>query len=365
MATIRKIKNGNRMVFQLDYIHPVTGKRRRPTYRTRKDAESMKSRITLVDDMRKNGFRDRFIDEVMGYNEINTLDELWNWYSKNMTSNLDFKTVDRYRNVIDSFIIVFGKDANITSLRKLNINGLMGINIYKQFRINQGRSKHTINSELKMMKVLCNAALEEDLIDINPIHKKDIFSNLVKKPKKVWHLPRELNAIMHSNYLTELHKDLVTLYILTGARRIELVGVNSKQPYKEFHWEHILWGQNAILMWKKRSSERTRVPMPKMAMDILWKWRSEGKSAPIPYSGNYISKKMNEISQITGIAFTCHDLRRLSGQILIKDSKSKELARQFYGHSDISVTENSYADFSDNEIKYAQGILERELTNLA
>ncbi|MDP7028493.1 MAG: hypothetical protein QF380_08835, partial [Candidatus Marinimicrobia bacterium] len=54
-----------------------------------------------------------------------------------------------------------------------------------------------------------------------------------------------------------------------------------------------------------------------------------------------------------------------SGQILVKDSKSKELAQEFYGHSDMSVTEDSYADFSDNEIKYAHGILEKELSKMA
>ena len=365
MAKITQIKRAGRIIYQLDYIHPMTGKRKRPSYENKKDAESMKDRVTLVIDMKNNGFKSRFIDDVMGYNDINTIDELWDWYSKNMTGDLDFKTVKRYKNVVDSFIAVFGNDANITGLRKFNNHGLMGINIYKEFRLSQGLSKHTINSELKMMKILCNAALEEDLIDINPIHKKDIFKNLVKSPKKIWDLPRELDLLLKSPYLTEFHKDLVTIYILTGARRAELIGMNTRQPYKEFHWEHVLWSQNAVMVWKKRSIERTKVPMPKTAMDILKKWYDQGKSSPIPHNGNWIWKRMHEISQITGISFSCHDLRRLSGQILVKDSKSKELARQFYGHSDMSVTEESYADFSDNEIRYAQEIIEKELANMA
>ncbi len=365
MAKIKKIYRYGRYLYQLDYIHPTSGKRKRPSFDNKKDAETMKDKITLINDMRKNGFRDMFIDTVMGYNDINTLDELWNWYSKNMTGNLDFKTIKRYKNVIDSFFSVFGKDANVTGLRKFDINGLMGINIYKQYRLNQGMSKHTINSELSMMKVMCNAALEEDMIDINPIHKKDSFKKLTKKPKKIWNLPIELKTLMSNPCLTEFHRDLVTLYIVTGARRAEFVGIISRQPYKEFHWEHVLWDQNAVMVWRKKAIDRTRVPMPKTAMDILKKWYSQGKLSPIPHNGNYVWRKMKEISQITGISFSCHDLRRLSGQILVKDSKSKELAQEFYGHSDMSVTEDSYADYTDNEIKYAHGILEKELSKMA
>jgi len=365
MAKIKKINRYGKNKYQLDYIHPTTGKRKRPSFDNKQEAEAMKSRITLINDMRKSGFKDVFIDNVIGYNDINTLDELWNWYSKNMTDNLDFKTIKRYKNVIDSFFSVFGKDANVTGLRKFDINGLMGINIYKQYRLNQGMSKHTINSELSMMKVMCNAALEEDMIDINPIHKKDAFKKLTKKPKKIWDLPTELETLMSNPCLTEFHRDLVTLYILTGARRAEFVGIISRQPYKEFHWEHVLWDQNAVMVWRKKAVERTRIPMPKTAMDILKKWYNQGESSPIPHNGNYVWKKMNEVSQITGISFSCHDLRRLSGQILVKDSKSKELAQEFYGHSDMSVTEDSYADFTDNEIKYAHGILEKELSKVA
>ena len=365
MAKIKKINRYGKNKYQLDYIHPTTGKRKRPSFDNKQDAEAMKSRITLINDMRKSGFKDVFIDNVIGYNDINTLDELWNWYSKNMTDNLDFKTIKRYKNVIDSFFSVFGKDANVTGLRKFDINGLMGINIYKQYRLNQGMSKHTINSELSMMKVMCNAALEEDMIDINPIHKKDSFKKLTKKPKKIWNLPIELKTLMSNPCLTEFHRDLVTLYIVTGARRAEFVGIISRQPYKEFHWEHVLWDQNAVMVWRKKAVERTRIPMPKTAMGILRKWYNQGESSPIPHNGNYVWKKMNEVSQITGISFSCHDLRRLSGQILVKDSKSKELAQEFYGHSDMSVTEDSYADFTDNEIKYAHGILEKELSKVA
>ena len=365
MAKIKKINRYGKNKYQLDYIHPTTGKRKRPSFDNKQEAEAMKSRITLINDMRKSGFKDVFIDNVIGYNDINTLDELWNWYSKNMTDNLDFKTIKRYKNVIDSFFSVFGKDANVTGLRKFDINGLMGINIYKQYRLNQGMSKHTINSELSMMKVMCNAALEEDMIDINPIHKKDSFKKLTKKPKKIWNLPIELKTLMSNPCLTEFHRDLVTLYIVTGARRAEFVGIISRQPYKEFHWEHVLWDQNAVMVWRKKAIDRTRVPMPKTAMDILKKWYSQGKLSPIPHNGNYVWRKMKEISQITGISFSCHDLRRLSGQILVKDSKSKELAQEFYGHSDMSVTEDSYADYTDNEIKYAHGILEKELSKMA
>ena len=81
-------------------------------------------------------------------------------------------------------------------------------------------------------------------------------------------------------------------------------------------------------------------------MDILRKWKDQENEKPLPFAYKKLRGLIADISSITGIDFTCHDLRRLKAQLAEEENGDIQLAGYAIGDTTQSVVSNHYAPVS-------------------
>ena len=72
---------------------------------------------------------------------------------------------------------------------------------------------------------------------------------------------------------------------------------------------------------------------------------------PLDFSYSKLRKDIISISKITGIQFTCHDLRRLHAQIVERQTGDMQKVATSIGDKSVEVAERHYAGVSMNTQK--------------
>jgi hypothetical protein len=110
MATIRKREGKKGVSWQIDYFDP-NGKRVRPSFKKKKDAEAeLGKRVSLIAEK-------RYLDVKKDYNT--TLKELLDKYTENHQHQASFKS---WKEVcLENFKTYFGKDSLLANIRYVNI----------------------------------------------------------------------------------------------------------------------------------------------------------------------------------------------------------------------------------------------------
>ena len=139
---------------------------------------------------------------------------------------------------------------------------------------------------------------------------------------------------------------MVTLYVYTGARAKELVGYNYLNRDKELKWLHIDFVERTISLLPKRKKSRKLAKQHPIVMAILKKWKDEGNERPLPFGYKKLRGIIADINTITGISFTCHDLRRLKAQLAEEENGDLRLAGYAIGDTSTAVVSKHYAPVS-------------------
>tara|TARA_Y100000593_G_scaffold94992_1_gene197924 strand:- start:8611 stop:9750 length:1140 start_codon:yes stop_codon:yes gene_type:complete len=354
MATLRKRKN---KTWQINWINPFTGKRERTSFRNKDLATKILNEYVIVEKLSKSGFSRSVISEITGNNSEETLTTIWEWYEHNRCKELNVNTVNHYRYAIDSFIDVYGENMLISGIKTFQWRKYRGISIYKEM-MKDKLSQTSINTYLSKVSTIFNAAVEDGLIHSNPIIlKKDKIKRITDaKPIKVW--TREEIKIIMDHKDVSLYDKLVFMFIaLSGVRMSEICGVHIKklkngQRYDcGFYWDNVLWDKNAIVIYEKgKYDEHTIRYISPLAISILKAIKNKyGDVAPIPYGKQHLRNLVERIANTTGVSFTIHDIRRLTGQVVVDVTGDLTKAQELYGHTDIDITRQSYADYTDKQ----------------
>lgn len=346
MASMKK--QSKRKLYRVSYKHPVTG--HDSDYFDTKEAAAIAlahwQKIELLVKMELDWESELHKDE-----KPITVQEIIDLHKNNVLANKDnIKTTRTTVTIYNSLLRVFPGDTIVQNIRTMTreIDGVKvaGWQIYKRHEeVILGRSRNGIDSYMNKMQIIFNWAYDQDYI-LKPVMKKSDRYKLDEKPAvqfKTW-TNVEIQALFKHDGLDQYQRDLILLFCLTGLRANELVGYNPSQEYKELHWKHIDFDNKAMnIQQKSKKRIRETIDVHDDVIAILRKWKDRGYARPLDYSYETLNRKRLEINEITGIEFTCHDLRRMKSQIARKEYHNIKDAAKAIGDKSTQVIVNHYA----------------------
>tara|TARA_R100000655_G_scaffold44774_1_gene81517 strand:- start:2543 stop:3670 length:1128 start_codon:yes stop_codon:yes gene_type:complete len=353
MASINKRREKNaKKPYVLSYFDPVKGKWQKATFQHENDAnEELRRWENIAHYFKTNNP----IWHAMYYQAdvAVTIQDVFDAYTTNvLDTKLNQLTSNRYMSVMNSVAAVFPLDTPIDNIRGKKKDGLLGWEIYKAHR-SKTCKRNGINSYLRdlrnifMWATTNGGSQGRGMVNFEVITKTDRYnaSEVEDLEFKIWE-DNEILSLFNHPKLSEFQRDILTLYTYTGARAKELVGYNYRNRKKELEWHHIDFNERTISLLPKRKKTRKLAKQHPIVMDILRKWKDQGKEKPLPFAYNKLNRIIKEINAITKIQFTCHDLRRLKAQLAEEENGDIQLAGYAIGDSTQSVVTKHYAPVS-------------------
>ncbi len=275
------------------------------------------------------------LDQSERIYKISKLRELYlEWIMYNRHHN----TYKRNKIALNNFINLIGDVARLKSYH------------IEQFKTdNRHRSPIGVNSDLRCVRAMMNWAAKMEYISHVPYFP--LYSEARKEIRVLSN--DELTIILQCAEIDPETLLLIELYLLTGARARELL-------QKAFTWEDFDRKNRLIVLGS--NNKQHRVELSDRAMEILLSWKN--RSAPIPHTYTYIKKRMNKASNLSGIHFTAHDLRRAAGAVLLRSGASIYEVSKFLRHSSVKVTAIWYIDLLKDDYVNLSNSLEKAINGL-
>ena len=351
MASMNPVSNRN--LYRVVYKHPIKGKYS-IYFKNKDDAELALAHWQQVElYYKKNWDWESLLHQQAS---PTTIDEIFNEFNNNVLSTMtNIDTPNKYRVVMKSCKIVFPGNTCVADIRKMKrvVAGteVTGWMIYKrEMELIHGRARRGIDSYLRDLLHIFNWAFEEELISKIVMKKSDRYKKHELQPitHKVWS-NQEIDALFNHIALDEYQKDIMWLFAVMGSRANELTGCNVRKPHKELHWHHVDFETNTLLLLQKRKQVREIVDVHPSVIIILKKWKEYGYKRPLDMNYKMLNRKIHEINDITGIEFTCHDLRRMKAQLLRKKTQNLTKASRSIGDKTDAVVNEFYAGITIEE----------------
>jgi integrase len=234
-------------------------------------------------------------------------------------NELSWKRVERYRLEICADFFGDASLGDITSQR---------IRQFKQQRVNAGNKESTVNRYLALLKKMFNVAIEEGLINENPVRRVKFFSERDTVRTRVLtyeeeeRLRRECADHLRPAVITALH---------TGMRLSEILNLK---------WENVDFGERVITVEKAKSGKVRSIPMNRVLVGELFCLKSQDGTSDRVYPFKSIRTAFENAKRRAGIeGLTFHDLRRTFGTRLLELGTNIRTIQKYYGHSSLVVTE--------------------------
>ena len=140
-------------------------------------------------------------------------------------------------------------------------------------------------------------------------------------------------------------RDMVLMYIHTGARRLEILKSN-------FTWESVDFINKKITLLGKRQKIRS-IPMDEVVAEILRRRKNiEGQDIPFDYSYDWVYRRIKKYYKLAGIDnANVHTLRKTFGSLLVQQDVNIYTVSKLMGHSSVVVTERYYASLIDRNLR--------------
>lgn len=308
--------------------YDVQGNRRRQVVHCSKqeaemiavDIESKKNRIKL-------GF-----EPAMNENLI--ISEAVKNYLKH--KQIKFNTEKRENLVYRNLIYFCG---NI-SVRKITT---IMIEEYLNKRKNEDKiSEATLGIEYRTLKAFFNYLVSYEYLSESPM-KKLKHPKVKEKPIRflsIDEINKLLSVIDNADY-----RDLVLMYIHTGARCIEILKSN-------FNWDNVNFENKTINLLGKGSKYRS-IPMNEITYEILYRRKfAEFKKDPFDFTYDMVYKKIKRYYKEAGIKdANIHVLRKTFGSLLVQNGVNIYTVSKLMGHSSVLVSERHYAKLLDKNLR--------------
>lgn len=353
-------KESKKRPFGLSYNDPLGKPNNRVQFATADERDEELARWNLIEIYFKtNNPQWRKLYEEN--NTMYTIAEVFEAYRNNVLVNKASQlTINKYETVMKSFTDIIPDSTPVDKIRSLKRQ--MGVKkhakddgyrqgweIYKTHREMAGRARQGINSYLRDLRNIFMWAMQAGgsngtgMVTFEVLTKQDKYNAAEVNPIKIkiW-TDKEITTLKQCD-LTELERDIVTIYRVTGFRAKEVIGRNYLNRDKELKWHHIDFENNKMHILEKRGKIRTEKYMDPEVRAIFRKYFLAGHDRPLDIGYDKLNSIIKSVNKKTRIAFTCHDLRRLKAQLARRDESNVAAAKIAIGDSTDSVVTTHYA----------------------
>ena len=318
-----------------DWNDYFTGERHRKTYTmSESDAEEKRSKLESLEMCRETGIPVDVKDPnsvTVQYVFDSFLNHYLNLCSQKKRSH---KSLKRHEFSLKKFLEVFPGTTPVSSLIVAVVDGVVHNPMQKFNDHYDYHSPSGINNNLQGISSAFNWAKRNKIISATPVAVREV----VKKKKVHILTDEEIRTVMHTE-IDQDTKNLFILYLSTGARKIEILKDN-------LTWDDIDWQRKEINLLRK-NDERHTIVVNDMVLSILAGYKH--RSHPIPYGASYVDKRIIELRKLSGVYFTCHDIRRAAGALLVRSGVRLAKVSKWMNHKDIKITYDHYYDIIDTE----------------
>jgi len=333
-----------------DWKDYLTGERHRKTFTmSESDAEEKRSKLESLEMCRETGIP----VDVKDPNSVTVqyvFDSFLNYYL-NLCSQKkrSHKSLKRHEFSLKKFLEVFPGTTPVSNLIVAVVDGVVHNPMQKFNDHYNYHSPSGINNNLQGISSAFNWAKRNKIISAAPVAVREV----VKKKKVHILTDEDIRAIMHTE-IDQDTKNLFILYLNTGARKIEILKDN-------LTWDDIDWQKKEINLLRK-NDERHTIVVNDMVLSILAGYKH--RSHPIPYGASYVDKRIIELRELSGIHFTCHDIRRAAGALLVRSGVRLAKVSKWMNHKDIKITYDHYYDIIDTERENIANKLEEKCLDM-
>ncbi len=205
-----------------------------------------------------------------------------------------------------------------------------------------GIKDSTVGLEFRTLRAFFNYYTDHNFLVQSPMKR-------MKTPrvpeKKIRFLTEEEISRLMDVIDDDDYRDLITLYLNTGARRQELL-------QKLLSWEKVNFDAKTLTLEGKGGKTR-HVPLNKTAYEILYRRRFIENRA-VPFDQNYESmyNKISKYYALAGIEnANIHTLRKTFGSLLVQKGVDIFVVSKLLGHSSVKVTEKHYTELLDKNLR--------------
>ncbi|MFA5434691.1 MAG: site-specific integrase, partial [Candidatus Neomarinimicrobiota bacterium] len=200
----------------------------------------------------------------------------------------------------------------------------------------------TLGIEYRTLRSFFNYFVEHNFISETPMKK---MKHPKVKTKKIRFLTEdEIKRLMvvvdDDNY-----RDLILMYLHTGARREELLK-------ERLSWNDVDFVRKNITLHGKGGKSRT-IPLNETAYEIMHRRRFvENREIPFEQNYEYMFKKIAKYYIAADIKdANIHVLRKTFGSTLCQKKLDIFTISKLMGHSSVRVTESHYAELLDKDLR--------------
>ena len=323
MATIRKLKFKTGEVYQLDYRDHLGKRRKKNLHVDQKSAERIRKEVELRVERIKLGIEKIPLDSPY-------LKPFIIEYLIHKESIVSDGTVKRDKFALQRFLNFYGnKRISEVTARKIDEYVV---------QMHNDLSDATIGIELRHLKAAFNTAIRWDYLANNPLNGYKIPDGV---PKRIRVLTLEEISLLYSVIDDLEMKDIISVYLSTGARRAELL-----KP--KFRWDNVDF-KNSKIRFDGKGGKIRYVPMTPTVVKLLSDRLTGGSEFPFKYGQDHVSHRLRDYYRTAGIEnANLHTLRKTFGSLLIQGGYADiYIVSKLLGHSSVKVTERHYIHLLD------------------
>ncbi len=324
MATIKLYKKSKRQpCYRLSYRDVQTAKwRQKLLHCTRDEAEQIRKRIEA--EFAWYDANPHLIKEVHTLSLSKAIEQ----FAEAKKHEVSPSTIERYRFGLKYVEEALGPKSSFAEIKKSDIDKVISFCSETLSDSTKSLSVSSINTVLRHFKILLNWAYDRELIEHVPPIKQ---LKMQKKPIR-WLTKNEVKKVLDN--CSEAFGDLIKIYILTGARRNEIL-------YCE--WKQIDLKSNRILLPRVKSKQKEYLYLNKQAKSILLKYR-DSTPRPFQWTKDEVRHEYARTCEKAKVTSTIHDLRRTCGARLVEKGVDIFRVSKFLRHSSVKVTQDHYVD---------------------
>lgn len=234
----------------------------------------------------------------------------------------------------------------------------------KQFEdtlLSQGLKAITINKIMQRLRQMVVYAFKCNYIQQDPFVE---YRPLKERKRLVFLMQEELKLLEDYHFAQQRLEEVKNIYLFsvyTGLAYHEAQALQPKHIVKGFD------GRNWINLVRQKTDREIAVPLlPQAEILIIWfeKFCKVNEYVQPRISNQKVNSYLREIAEVVGIdkKLTHHTARKtFATTILLYNDVPIEVVSKLLGHSDISVTQRSYAQVLNKNISNHIGRLEKVL----
>jgi len=324
MATIKIYKKSKRQpCYRLSYRDPQsTIWRQKLLHCTRDEAEQIRKRVEA--EFTWYDANPHLIKEAHTLSLIEAIEQ----FIEAKQYEVSPSTIVRYRFGLNYVEEALGSDSSFADITRSDVDKVISFCSETLSDSTKSLSVSSINTVLRHFKILLNWAHDRELIDRIPPIKQ---LKMQKKPIR-WLTKDEVKKVLEN--CSDAFGDLIKLYILTGARRNEIL-------YCE--WKQIDSKNGRILLPRVKSKQKEYLYLNQQAKSIISKYR-DSTPRPFQLTKDQVRHEYARTCEKAGITSTIHDLRRTCGARLVEKGVDIFRVSKFLRHSSVKVTQDHYVD---------------------